>query len=295
MPSSHAVSGARRAVLSSTSTFDTGRLVVLPHDGVVTLGRNAECTVQVAEPSVSGKHAMILREADGYVVHDMRSLNGTYVNERAIRRAKLLVNGDCLRLGTKATLRFTWMEAGERDALTRLYERALYDPLTGVTNRHELDRRLDVALAQTGVNDLAVVVADLDFFKQLNDEHGHLAGDAVLRAAAQQMLRVARAEDLVARFGGEEFVVMLPNATKGMAVDLAEAMRTRIASLEEQWVAPRSGVDALGARSLRITASFGVAMWSEARPANKAGLLAAADRRLYRAKSEGRNRVVACD
>ena len=164
-----------------------------------------------------------------------------------------------------------------------LREQALRDPLTGLYNRRHLDAQLPELLAQAArqAEPLSVLILDLDHFKQVNDLHGHQAGDEVLRHAARQITRHTRASDLVCRYGGEEFVVVLPGVAPAQAAERAEALR---AALE---VAPAR----FGALALPLTASFGVAgLTNEADNSDR--LIGAADRALYEAKAQGRNRVV---
>ncbi len=158
---------------------------------------------------------------------------------------------------------------------------ALTDPLTGLGNRRHLDATLDIELqraARTG-EPLTAIMADLDHFKNVNDRFGHEAGDQVLKAFGAAMRAQTRAMDLVARFGGEEFVVLLPHTPLEGGRIIAERMR---ATFAETVVPP-----------LRepVTASFGVA---QARGAETAeSLLQCVDKALYKAKQSGRNRVVA--
>ena len=164
-----------------------------------------------------------------------------------------------------------------------LREQALRDPLTGLYNRRHLDAQLPELLAQAArqAEPLSVLILDLDHFKQVNDLHGHQAGDEVLRHAARQITRHTRASDLVCRYGGEEFVVVLPGVAPAQAAERAEALR---AALE---VVPAR----FGALALPLTASFGVAGLSKEAD-NSDRLIGAADRALYEAKAQGRNRVV---
>jgi diguanylate cyclase (GGDEF)-like protein len=158
------------------------------------------------------------------------------------------------------------------------------DPLTGITNRREFFEALEreIARADRRRAPLAVAILDLDHFKAINDRHGHLAGDAILVAAAGMLAGELRRQDVLARWGGEEFVLLLPDTDADGARIVAERCRARLQA------AP---VDFEGT-AVEVTASFGVA----ARPTGPAAasgeaLVRAADEALYRAKREGRNRV----
>ena len=157
------------------------------------------------------------------------------------------------------------------DALTSLYNRRFFD--------HFMTERLQVA--QRDHEPFAVILLDLDHFKQLNDQHGHLAGDAVLREVGAALRRGLRERDVACRYGGEEVVVVAPGASLTDACQLAERLRTDISGLT---VNCDSG-------PLTFTASFGVAAFPEHGLA-AAALLNAADSALYRAKRCGRNSVV---
>jgi len=176
--------------------------------------------------------------------------------------------------------------AAERDALK---EAALVDSLTRLWNRRAIDellnRELSRAIGESGP--LSVLMADLDRFKKVNDEHGHQAGDAVLMAAAGRMRSSVRPRDAVGRYGGEEFLVVLPGTPASTAGEIAERIRTAVAS---------TPVEAAGGM-IPVTMSLGVAALDAVRPPSAAGaglagaLVAAADRALYSAKGKGRNRV----
>jgi diguanylate cyclase (GGDEF)-like protein len=161
---------------------------------------------------------------------------------------------------------------------------AMHDALTGIWNRgaifDALNRELDRARRQQGT--LAVIMVDLDHFKQVNDQHGHLVGDQVLREAAQRIKAAVRTYDGVGRYGGEEFLLVAPGFDAAQAMEFAERLRKRFA--ENPVVTSDS--------TLPVTMSLGVVAirGDQALPAEK--ILAAADDALYRAKSEGRNRAV---
>jgi two-component system cell cycle response regulator len=173
----------------------------------------------------------------------------------------------------------------ENARLHRIVERqALVDGLTGLANRRQCEETLDDELARVERfgGPLAVVVADLDWFKDINDRHGHPAGDSVLREFAVLLQETVRDLDLAGRWGGEEFVLVLPGTDLTGGAQLAERIRVALADRV---------VLAVDGTPIPVTASFGVAATPPAKTATE--LFAAADAAMYRAKRAGKNRVEA--
>ena len=166
----------------------------------------------------------------------------------------------------------------------RLYEQAIRDPLTGLFNRRFLTETLEreLARARRAKLPLAVVLLDVDHFKQVNDTSGHRAGDQLLRALAGLLTEQTRREDLVCRYGGEEFVVLMPGASLEAALARAEAWRAAVEKLRLSYEG----------QAVQVTISAGVAAFPQD-GAGEDALLRAADEALYQSKASGRNRVTA--
>lgn len=247
--------------------------------GEVVLGRDPACTVPLPADDVSRRHARIARDGDGHVVVDLGSTNGTWVNGREIESHRL-AGGDRIRVGAFVA---TYVAAGDLAGrhLEELARLARQDPLTKLPNRRALEEELSRAVARAARSGepLSAVVLDVDHFKQVNDRHGHAAGDAVLAAVAARAGAALRAGDLLARIGGEEFAVLLPGADLERAAEAAERIRAGIAA---------GPVGAMGL-SLPVTVSLGCA--SLLPEEDGRALLARADAKLYEAKNAGRNRV----
>jgi diguanylate cyclase (GGDEF)-like protein len=169
----------------------------------------------------------------------------------------------------------------------RLFESATTDALTGLQRREtvlgELDREIERAVRYR--RPLTIAMADLDSFKAINDQHGHLAGDIMLRRAAQTVTKSLRSTDLVGRYGGEEFLILLPESETMGALQVVEKLRRAIESLR---------VEADSGEILSTTISIGLASIAglpASVPLTAEALIEAADRSLYQAKQEGRNRV----
>jgi two-component system cell cycle response regulator len=173
-----------------------------------------------------------------------------------------------------------------RDNVQLSIEMAITDALTGLHNRRYMETHLAglVEQAESRGKPIAVLVLDIDFFKSINDTHGHDAGDDVLREFALRIRKSIRNIDLACRYGGEEFVIVMPETDMGVATMVAERLRRRIAG--EPFPVSQ------GARLLNVTLSIGIAALAGA--GDTAGnMLKRADQALYRAKRDGRNRVVA--
>ena len=165
----------------------------------------------------------------------------------------------------------------------RMYEDARTDPLTGLTNRRAMEEILELEnfRALRSRQPFSIVLADLDRFKLINDTYGHEAGDEVLRETARRLQRHLRHQDMVARWGGEEFLILLPETDAVAAQTVAEKLRRAIAETPAE----------VGPNLLPLTMSLGVDTVHFSQP--QEDFLRRADQNLYRAKREGRNRVVA--
>lgn len=174
-----------------------------------------------------------------------------------------------------------------QDALIRAREelrvQATHDPLTGLCNHAEILGRLrvEVERARRQGTPVGVVMADLDYFKRINDTYGHPAGDTVLREVARRFRSAVRPYDSVGRYGGEEFMVVFPGCNSAAAVQQAERLRM---SIREEPIA-------LAGKSVAVTLSLGVAAAADPGSWDSESLLRLADTALYRAKAGGRDRV----
>ncbi len=167
----------------------------------------------------------------------------------------------------------------------QLRQQSTHDALTGLFNRRYLDDTIDreIALADRERRPISVIMADLDHFKTINDRHGHQAGDQVLRGFADLVRANARASDICCRYGGEEFLLVLPRMPHVTALARAEQLRIALATTLIPY----------GNHHLKLTASFGIATYPDD-AATADTLIASADAALYRAKKHGRNRVEGC-
>ncbi|MFG0251035.1 MAG: GGDEF domain-containing protein [Phycisphaeraceae bacterium JB051] len=171
-------------------------------------------------------------------------------------------------------------------AVDQLQTMAATDPLTGLCNRRAFDQAMDRAFAEARrfQTDLACVMIDLDGFKQLNDQMGHPAGDQLLVGCAQILSEMGRTSDVVGRFGGDEFVMLLPGTAKDQALIAAQRVQQAFAEYVQQTACTRE-------MSGSVTMSMGVACLRHTQATEPLHLLACADQALYHAKSQGKNCV----
>ena len=273
-----------RPTLTVLTGFDAGKVIVLAAEAVV--GRGSESHLVLSDPGVSRAHARLVRVADEVVVYDLGSKNRTFVGEAVVGPSgRMLVNQDVIHFGPNVGVRFARMTDAEEKLARDLYESSMRDPLTRAYNRRYLANRLkaEVAYVARHGGSLSLLTFDFDHFKRLNDQHGHAAGDVVLREGAAVVTAALRSEDVLARVGGEEFVVVLRGIAQGPAMTCAERVRSAV---------ERAQFSADGA-SVRATISVGVATSDEVvLDAGGTTLLKLADTRLYQAKAAGRNRLV---
>lgn len=270
-----------RAVLIFVEGPNVGEVVSLPPDQLI-IGRNRQAGLHVPEAGVSRRHARICFHDGGFLIEDLGSHNGTSVGGRNVGAAKLR-DGDVIRLGAHVALRFSFMDLREEMLLRQLYQSSVRDALTGAFNRRHFSERLssELAYATRHKSELSILLLDIDFFKEINDKHGHLTGDRVLKDVTLVCSQQLRTEDTFARYGGEEFVVLLRGIALSGAARAAE--RLRVAIFRNVVVGPADapvGVS-LGCASLRCL-----------QEPSEEGLFRLADERLYQAKRAGRGRVV---
>jgi len=248
------------------------------------IGRGEECELRTAEHSVSRRHARIDPTPGGYAVTDVGSTNGTYVNDAPAAGACVLLDGDYLRVGN-CIYRFLAGGNIESEYHEEIYRLTIMDGLTQIHNRRYLLDFLERELARSvrHFRPLSVLMIDLDRFKRVNDEYGHLCGDYVLRELSERVRHGVRREDLFARYGGEEFCLVLVETQRDAAIEVAETIR--------QTVAARPFV--FDGKAIAATVSVGVATTQGERSLAPAEILRAADDRLYAAKHAGRDRVMA--
>lgn len=257
-------------------------------DGRHVIGRGEQADLRIDGVGLSRVHAQLDVSDQAVVLRDLGSANSSFVNEAPVTAPVTLRDGDILRLAN-VVLRFHASHSVEAALHERLYRLATTDPGTSVVNRRQLEQALsrEFRVARRRGEPLALLCADLDNFKAVNDTHGHLAGDHVLRVCAALLRAAIREGDLIGRWGGEEFLIVAPSSTLGEAMALAERVRTVVADHVFELDAGAAQPPVLHRQTLSVgVAALRIEMDDEW------ALVAEADARLYAAKRSGRNRVV---
>jgi diguanylate cyclase (GGDEF)-like protein len=251
-------------------------------DDTLTIGREQSNDLSLVDGSVSRFHARLDRVDGGYVIRDLDSTNGTIVNEEVVKEYTL-EGGETIRIGS-FIFKFLRASGIEAQYHATVYNAMTRDGLTGAFNKSYLLDSLsqEIARSQRCSRQLCVLLMDIDHFKKVNDTYGHLVGDEVLREFSKRIAQSKRDDDLLCRYGGEEFVVILSETDLDNAVNIAEKCNRAVAS------PPFT----TSAGEFSVTVSVGVAQLPfQSQAIDATALLEMADVQLYRAKEEGRNRV----
>lgn len=246
--------------------------------GEVRIGRSDQNGLCINSDLVSRHHATVLSEGDMHVVRDEGSTNGTFVNDLKLSMPHMLADGDQIRIG-RTVIKYTRspLEVGY---LERVMELATHDALTGAFNKRRFDEAFPAEVARSSQTQtpLSLILFDIDFFKKINDGHGHPAGDAVLREVVRVATAAIADQGLLARVGGEEFAVLVA-APLGQALVTAERVRAAV----------QRHVFVFDNRPIAVTVSVGVAELGPGETHER--LYERGDALLYKSKHAGRNSV----
>jgi diguanylate cyclase (GGDEF)-like protein len=273
------------AYLVVLAGVSAGEMFKLQLDKTI-IGRGPRCAVRLNDEGVSREHCQLVREAkedgDKIVLEDLGSTNGTFCNGIRVDRREL-ADGDKIMVGSTTILKFTYHDYLDEVFQRQMYESALRDGLTKVFNKKYFTDYLEkeFAFAARHGSPLALIFLDIDYFKRINDTHGHPAGDFVLSELSQLMATLVRTEDVLARFGGEEFTVLCRGTDLGGAKIVADRLRRTV----------EAHTFSFGAKTIPVTISLGIAAIPDTAITDHAQFLAASDKALYEAKRTGRNRV----
>ena len=247
------------------------------------VGRGAENHIVLEGDSVSRKHVHFEQRGATWWAVDDNSTNGTYVNDDQIVREQPLSNGDRIKVGPTI---FKYLSGQDVEAQyhEEIYRMTIIDGLTQAHVKRYLLEALEkeIIRARRHQRELSFMMFDIDHFKKINDDHGHLAGDFVLKELARIVQGRIRRDEVFARYGGEEFAIVLPETNLDGGRALAEGLREKVE--QSRFVFQNE--------LIKVTISVGVAELAES---DRTGteLIKRADEKLYEAKRGGRNRVVA--
>jgi len=250
--------------------------------GSLDIGRSPSAGISLPEvPSLSRSHARLRFQGERITLEDLGSRNGTFLNDRAVRGPVELESGDRFQVGS-VHFKFLHERDVEHAYHEAIHQMVIRDGLTEIYNRRKFQEEgtRELARAQRHDRPLSLVMFDIDHFKEVNDTHGHLCGDAVLKQLAARVGDLLRPEQVFARLGGEEFGILCPETAIDGAVALADKLRQLFEEARYE----------IGKSEVVATCSFGVAA-ATPEMTGFDDLVAAADRALYRAKNRGRNRV----
>jgi two-component system, cell cycle response regulator len=260
---------------------ELGKKYVL-EDLEYTLGRDEGNHIVVDLDNVSRRHARILVRQGRMFVEDLGSTNGTYLNDQEVRQPQPLRSGDLIKVGG-SIFKFLDGDNIETQYHETIYTLTIADGLTGISNKRYFLEYLEREMGRSHRyhRSLSLMMFDIDHFKKINDVHGHLAGDHVLRELAQSVKRLVRREQCFARYGGEEFALVMPEDGPDKARLFAEKIRKLI---EEKTFMFED-------KEIPVSISIGVADMT-ADMTEPTQFIKVADANLYRAKKAGRNRVI---
>lgn len=254
----------------------------------VIVGRTVECQIFIDDKSVSRSHARLNIVGTEVAIMDMGSSNSTLINGHLLppMTPYRLKNNDQIKTGNVI---FKFLERGNLEAITNkeLNEKAEKDALTGAYSKGALLEKGPEAIKRSELlnEELSVLVFDIDFFKKINDTHGHVAGDYVLKMLSQIVgQKMVRSGDYFARYGGEEFVIILHATPIKTALEVAERIRTMIETSSFEF----------GNKMIPVTISLGVASRFPTET-NWDQFFKRADEALYKSKQSGRNKVTAAN
>ena len=285
-----------RRDLKPALVFLSGELIAVPiplEREEVILGRALEADVRINDTQTSRQHARITATPSEssvsmeYVLHDLDSRNGTFLNGRRIRREKL-ENGDKITIG-ETILRFDLLDEIDREYQRQIHRLISHDDLTGLLSSRSFfsELRRESSRAKAEDRPFCVLMMDGDNFKGVNDNFGHLTGSKTLEEIGFSITTSLRSGDAAARFGGDEFAAFLLDADLAQGLVAAERIRESIEEYEFSIV--KQGASR---QSHHITVSIGVASFPTD-SLDPIELVEMADSALYRAKRSGRNRVAA--
>ena len=282
-PHIESASQPKRTWLVQIYPAGIGHSLIEVPPGRFVIGRDGRCNLALDDADVSREHCSIELRDGEYVLIDLHATNGTFLNDERINQ-KTIKSGDYIRVG-KHIMKFLSSDHIEVRYHETVYSMMINDGLTGIHNRRFFadSLRRELVRSTRHGRPLSLLIFDIDFFKRVNDNYGHLAGDAVLRELCSRVKPTIREDEIFARYGGEEFAVILPEATVEHARLVGERIRKLVGEKPFE----------VHSLTVPITISVGVAATDGTRAVSVDELIGEADQKAFEAKRSGRNCVVA--
>lgn len=282
-----------RAIKSDPPKQDSACLLIIQGDkigrkiplkeGVTLIGRTGETDITIEDSNVSRHHASIINHRDHFTIEDKLSTNGTYVNTQRITDHRLK-DRDLIMIGN-TVLKFLRLDNLEIAYHDELYRLATRDRFLGIYNKSYCMEKLrkEIINSRRYRKEFSLILFDIDHFKTINDTHGHPAGDAVLKQLSALTENCLREVDTLGRYGGEEFIVILPETDINLGALVAERIRATV----------HSATFSYKSISISVTVSLGISSLVQLpeESLTPERLIEQADASLYQAKQGGRNRV----
>ncbi len=274
-------------ILQVAAGPESGRIVSLAQFKSIVIGRGKQCELIVYDPTCSRQHAEVFTSTDGSVfIRDLGSSNGTKVAGKKLVGTDpvKLKDGDRIQLGENTILKHSLLPEDDANLQISIYYRATRDNLTHAYNRHQFDEAFEreISYQKRSKHGLGLITFDVDFFKKINDTHGHPAGDEVLRTIGARVPLCIRTEDIFARLGGEEFAVLArSDSLEGLSI-VADRIRSE---MEKKPIV-------FEGKTIPFTVSVGAIFASGETQLTHTHFIQQADEALYEAKHNGRNKTV---
>jgi len=266
----------KKACLIIISGPDMGKVFFITKANVV-IGREKDVDIELNSPNVSRRHARIISKEDKITILDLKSTNGTFVNLESVSDSepRILLDGDRISFGNINT-KFLYKDDIETVYHEELYQLASHDGLTDVYNKMYFLKTLEDRRQK---KPLSLIMFDIDFFKKINDAFGHSAGDSILKELSKIVKSTIRQEDVFARFGGEEFIILM-----GQELEIASNVAERIRTLVEKhkFIFAKNEITCTISIGVFCVKDFNapIEQWIEC-----------VDKLLYKAKTTGRNKI----
>ncbi len=243
-------------------------------------GRSPDCQLWIEDNTISRKHFKVLVDEKQCRIFDMNSTNGTYVNSKRIETCTLQP-GDKIQISRDTIIQFDYFDEDRKISEQKRYEMGVKDPVTNSFNKSYFLQRIsdEFSFSYRQNQPLSLLIFDIDYFKMINDNYGHLAGDKVLQDISLLVQNTIRLDDVFCRYGGEEFVIIMRNTDCQSAVNLGERLRKAIQNTPVFY----------DDMTIHVTVSMGVATLKDKNFRDFVALTAEADRLLYKSKGAGRN------